>query len=296
MATPAATALDGARPGLAVALGIGAGGALGQVAAFVAILPLGAAGLVEGDVGAVGLLLGSLGFGAAMLATIALVARRSEPLTARSAGLVRVPPVVALAWVSLGGALIAAFAFFLAQLVDLSGVLAVPSELDGRSALAEELGIGRPAAAVDFGAGAVASALGRVVVPAVVAEIVLRGFALRRLEDRCGEGVALVVTSLLTLAPVGFALGGPRDAGALLGVGLLLGLVLGLLSRVTGSLLPGAALSALVMGAGVGVGFGWSAAAVVVLALACGAAALAIALALAVPRLGGPLVAPAVSR
>lgn len=277
MATIPAPIDDVRRPLWTVPVGLVAGCTLGQLAAAFAVLPLAAVGGGD-DVTPIALLLASVGFGAAMLATIALLVRgSSEPLSAASLGLRRCAPVPALTWAALAFALVAAFAFFLAQVVDLRDVARVPPELDGRSAVADRLDVGMAVEHAAFGVGAVASALARVVVPAIVAEIVLRGFAMPGLASRYGEPLALAVTAVLTLVPLGFALGGEVDAGALVPIGLLLGVTLGLLYALTGSLLPGIALSAAAMGAGLGVSMQWSGAAIALLSASCCVVATGIA-------------------
>lgn len=268
-------------PPWTVAVGLLAGGFAGQLAGVLVILPLAIGGAGDGDVTGIGVLLGSLAFGAAMLVTIALLVRRHRPLSAASLGLRPAALGPSLAWAALGGALIAAFVFFWAQVADLSGAFSVPPELDGRSSVAERLGIGRRAERADLGVGAIASAAGRVVVPAIIAELVLRGFALQVLANWRGEPLALAITSILTLGPIGFAIGGSGDGAALLPICLLLGVVLGLLFRLTGSLLPGIALSAAVMAAGLGEAFGWSAGGVALLAVCCCAGSVAVAAPLA---------------
>jgi len=284
MASPAGHPADAQWPAWTVAVGLVAGGLGGQIAATLVIAPLAIGGAGSGDVTGVGMLLASAAFGAALLATIALLVRRTQPLSASALGLRRAALGPALAWVALAGALIAAFVFFWAHVVDLSSWFSVPSELDGRTSLAEQLGVGRPPEQADPGVGAIASALGRVVVPAVLAEVVLRGFALQALARWRGELVALAITSFLTLAPAGFAIDASGGGATLLPICLLLGGALGILFRLTDSLLPGIALSAIVMGAGLGASFAWSAAGVALLAAACGAAALALALPLALRR------------
>lgn len=276
MVTAAAVGPQARWPAWTVPVGLIVGGTAGQFAAAVIILPLAVAGAGGGDVTGLGLLVASVGFGTAMLGTIALVVRSSEPLSARTLGLRPAALRPALAWLALGGGLFAAFVFCVAQVVDISGLFAVPSELDRRSALAEQMEIGLPAQRADVGVGAFASALARVVVPAVIGEIVLRGFALQTLARWRGEPVALGITSVLTLAPVGFALGGPHGDG-LLPMSLLLGAVLGLLFLLTRSLLPGIALSSIVMGAGLGQAFAWSVPGIALLALACCAISVAVA-------------------
>lgn len=283
MAARAETSAAGHWPAWTVPAGLVGGAVAGQLAAAVLIVALATAGVGGAGTTALVLLVASIGFGAALLAAIALLVRSSEPLSAIALGLRPVAARPALAWTALGGALFAAFVFFVAQLVDLAGLFAVPSELDGRSSLAQRLDIGRGPARADAGVDAVASALARVVVPAVVAEIVLRGFALQALARWRGEPLALAVTAVLTTVPVGFALGGP-DGGALLPIALLLGLVLGLLYLLTRSLLPGIALSAAAMGAGLGAAFQWSTPAVALLSAGCCAAALALAAPVALHR------------
>lgn len=274
--TPAGSA-GVAWPVWTVPVGLVAGGTAGQFLAALVLLPLAAAGVGDGDITGATLLLASIAFGAALLGTIALTVRSTGRLSARSLGLETTPLLPALAWAALGGALIAAFVFFWSHAVDLSDLFAVPSEVDGRSSLAERLAVGGSLDRADADPNAFASALARVVVPAILAEVVLRGFALPALARWRGERLALAITAILTLAPVGFALGIGNGGDALLPVALLLGLVLGLLYLRTRSLLPGIALSAAVLGAGLGEAFAWSAAGIALLATACCISAIAIA-------------------
>lgn len=276
MGTRADTGAAGRWPAWTVPAGLIGGAVAGKLAAAVLIVPLALAGVGGAGTAGLVLLVASIGFGAALLATIALIVRASEPLSAGALGLRVAAPEPALVWTALGGALLAAFVFFLAQLIDLSDLFTVPSELDRRSSLAKQLEIGQAPERADVGVNAVASALARVVVPAVVGELVLRGFALRALARWRGEPLALAVTAVLTIGPVGFALGGPAG-GALLPIALLLGVVLGLLYLLTSSLLPGIALSSAAMGAGLGAAFAWSAPGIALLSAACCAAALALA-------------------
>lgn len=285
MGTRAATTAAARWPAWTVPAGLVGGAVAGQLAAAVLVVPPAVAGTGGAGTNAVVLLVASIGFGAALLGAIALLVRSSEPLSAAALGLRPVAARPALAWSALGVSLFAAFVFFLAQLVDLSGLFAVPSELDARGSLAEQLDVGRAPARADLGLDAVASALARVVVPAVLAEIVLRGFALQALARWRGEPLALAVTAVLTIGPAGFALGGPEGA-ALLPIALLLGFVLGLLYLLTRSLLPGIAVSAGVMGAGLGAAFAWSAPAVALLSVGCCAAALALAAPVALRQFG----------
>lgn len=277
MSTRAGTRVAGRWPVWTVPAGLILGAIVGSLAGVILILPLAAIGVGDGAEGGILLPFVSIGFGVGLLGTIALLVRSSEPLSARTLGLRPAALGPAMAWTATGGALIAAGVFCLAQVTDLSDLFAVPSELDARSSLARQLDLGQAPDRADAGLSAFASALGRVVIPAVLAEVVLRGFALHTLARWRGEPLALAVTAVLTIAPVAFALDNPRGAGALIPIALLLGVVLGLLYLRTGSLLPGSALSAAVMGAGLGAAFAWSPLGIALLSAGCCAAALTIA-------------------
>jgi len=166
MAVAGDAAPAGRWPAWTVPAALVAGTLAGQLVAIVAIAPLAAFGSGDGDISAVSLLFASLAFGAALVATVAILVRPSQPLSRRTLGLVIPAAGPALAWTALGAALVGAFIFLWSQVADLADAFAVPSELDGRNSLAERLELGRPAQRADAGIGALASALARVVVPA----------------------------------------------------------------------------------------------------------------------------------
>lgn len=200
--------------------------------------------------------------GGGTLLIVVWLARLTEPLHPEQLGL-RVPPVAAVGLAALAAALLAGLLVAWSLVVDFDSALAVPRELDPRGPLARayDLSLREPVA---VGPGLVASALARCVIPAVIGEVLLRGFvfpALARWRGVLPAGVVVAVLfgGLLDLAS-GAALAVPSIA---LGV-LLCGLYL-----ATGSLLPGIALSAGAAGALFGASCGFDVGAAALLAVAC---------------------------
>lgn len=270
------------RPITTVAVGLLAGSLAGAVATSVVVAPA-AAGGADGVTPATQLL-GTLAFAAGLLIVVVLLLRRrSETVTVSNLGVRSTPVPRAVRWTVLATGIVGAFALVWSLAVDLGDLPVVPTELDGRSGLAERFELGEPAGRVDVGLGALASALARVVVCGLLAEIVLRGFALPALVRGIGELPALGVTALLTVAPLSFALGG-ADGWAMVPPAAVLGTALGLLALATRSVLPGAALAGGAYGVCFAQAAGWSAPGTA--AVACAGAALTLALATAVARRG----------
>ena len=159
-----------------------------------------------------------------------------------------------------------------------------PRELTRLDGLAWAAGLSEPA--VPFDGAAVASLLARAVIGAVVLELLLRGAVLPALARLIGAWPAIAATALIGAISFG-ALAGD---GTLLLPALALGLLLGPLLVATGSIVPGAALSAGFTGAAIALACGWGAAGAAATALACAALAAAPLLAAA-----GPLRAAAAS-
>jgi membrane protease YdiL (CAAX protease family) len=188
----------------------------------------------------------------------------------------RSPGVAAgLAWAALAALLLGAFAFLWTELFDVVGTLTLPEELDTTTPLEKQFGVDDDTGTVELSAGVAVSALAHVVVPAVAAELVLRGFALPRLEERPGLWLALPVCVLLQTAPVAYAAG--SGDGPVAAFAVALGLALCALYLATGSLYPGIAISALALGTLFGSALGWTLAGALALAAVCSAVALALA-------------------
>lgn len=181
-------------------------------------------------------------------------------------------------------AVLAAFAYFWVQVVDLSPAFSVPEELGDSTVLSRGLGGSAESGRVDRSLGVAASALARVVIVAVAAEIVLRGFALPTLARRRGPWLALPVCALLSAGPLAFAAGDGQGEGWLLPIGFLTGLALCWLYLETDSLYPGVGLSALVLGVAFGQSIGWTLAESGALAVVSSCAALALLAASALGR------------
>lgn len=268
-----------ARPIRTAAVGLLAGSLAGAVATSVVVAPV-AAGGAESVTPATQLL-GTLAFAAGLLTVLVLLLRRSGAVTPATLGLSTTATPRAVRWTLLAAGLAGAFAVVWSLAVDLGDLPVVPAELDVRSGLAERFDLGDPAGRVDVGVGALAAALARVVVCGLLAEIVLRGFALPALVRGIGELPALGVTALLTVAPLSFALGG-ADGWAMLPLAAVLGTALGLLALATRSVLPGAALAGGAYGVCFAQAAGWSPLGTI--AVACAGAAATLALATAVAR------------
>ena len=179
-----------------------------------------------------------------------------------------VPPRVAAVAVLLGVAVVGLAALAAELLGGSLGSLAVPPELSEQSRYLQLLGDPDPTV-VDPGAAAACSVLARALVGPLFAELLLRGFVLPILARRLGAVAAVAVLGLLTALT--FA-GAGGDAGLLL-PGLALGVVLSVLYLETGSILPGAVVSATWSGFVLGFAFRWGAGDAVLLGLACGALA-----------------------
>ena len=158
-----------------------------------------------------------------------------------------------------------------------------PRELTRLDGLAWAAALSEPA--VPFDGAAVASLLARAVIGAVVLELLLRGAVLPALARLIGAWPAIAATALIGAISFG-ALAGD---GALLLPALALGLLLGPLLVATGSIVPGAALSAGFTGAALALTCGWGAAGAAATAITCAALAAAPLLAAAgrLPRRGG---------
>jgi membrane protease YdiL (CAAX protease family) len=202
---------------------------------------------------AAGVLVATVACAAVLIGVAVALARRSGTPGPVDLGLRATRPAPALAWTAIGAAVVAAFAFCLGQVADLGAALAAPPELRPR----DFLGAGPDPDRVPAGAGALTSALARVVLTAAVAEVLLRGFALPVLLHRFGVVPALAVTAVLTLAPLGYAAGG-EGSPTVLALALVVGAVLGVLALVTRSVYPGIGLLAAVLGVLFAAACGWS--------------------------------------
>lgn len=240
--------------------------AVAPLLALALVVPL---ALFDPGEAANGLVVG-LAFGMAYVGLVALAGRLvGAPHRLADLGLRAPTTEGVLGWLTLAALLGVAFAFFWVQVVDLSLALALPPEFDDRSVLEEQLAGGRAASGDPSWLTVVASALGRVVITAVTAEVVLCGFVGPVLNAWRGPVVAVPAVAVGWLAPVAFAAGGTLP-GELVPLALLLGVLTGALGLGTASLLPGLALSA----AGLGTIFaaaaelGWVAGTAVVLSAA----------------------------
>jgi len=263
-------------PGWTVPAALVLGWIAGSLLAALVVLPFAAAS--GGDLSPAGALAAALGLSAGLLGTVALLAARTaEPLRAAHLGLRAAPLETSLAWGALCVLVLAAFAYFWAQVVDLSAAFAVPEELGDTTPLSRGLGAGADSGRVDLSLGVAASALAHVVVAAVAAELVLRGFALPALARWRGPWVALPVCALLSAGPLAYAAGGGEAAVGLVPIGFAAGLALCLLYLETDSLYPSATVSALVLGVAFGQAIGWSLAESGALAAVSACAAVAVA-------------------
>ena len=159
----------------------------------------------------------------------------------------------------------------------------VPPEVDPRGALGRGFDQQVPGG-VPLDAALALSAFARVVLPAVVAEILLRGFVLPALSSWRGPWVAGAIVAVL----FGGAAGLGTDA-ALVVPGIALGALLCALYAATGSLLPGIALSAAASGALFGAACDLSSSAMVLVAAICAIVAVATVLPVARPRASAPV-------
>ena len=225
--------------------------------------------------------------GAGTVALLAwLAARPAADDSARAVvarlGIRRCDPRRALAATAVAAAVLALLCLLLALAGAFDSVRA-PRELTRLDGLAWAAGLSEPAVPLD--GAAVASLLARAVIGAVVLELLMRGAVLPALARLIGAWPAIAATALIGAISFG-ALAGD---GTLLLPALALGLLLGPLLVATGSIVPGAALSAGFTGAALALACGWGAAGAAATAITCAALAAAPLLAAAgpLPRRGG---------
>jgi membrane protease YdiL (CAAX protease family) len=211
--------------------------------------------------------------GAGAAGVVVSLAARVAPPRRGAFGLRRVRLRLAAVGIAVGGLVVALAAAAAALLGDAFGALAAPVELSEQSGWARALGEPDPTV-VDPGAAAACSVLARALIGPLCAELLLRGFVLPILVRRFGERTAIALLAPLTA----LAFAGAGGSAWLLLPGLALGVVLCLLYLETGSILPGAVLSAAWSGLVLGLAFRWGAGEAALLALACGAAAIAAGL------------------
>jgi membrane protease YdiL (CAAX protease family) len=258
-----------ARSPWVVPLTLAAGWLAGTLVAGLLVGLLAIAGL-GGDLTPASALVASLAVacglvGAALMATPA-------PGRLQALGLRPVRPAAGLAWAALAVLVVGAFAFLLTQLVDIRDTLALPEELDSTTWFEKELGAADDTESPGLTLGVAVSALAHVVIVAVAAELVLRGFVLSALAKRPGLWLAVPVSAFLYGAPMAYAAGAGEEALAPLA--LVVGLALCGLYWATGSLYPGIGVSALALGTLFGSALGWDLGEALGLAAACAAAAL----------------------
>ncbi len=242
---------------------------VGTAATVVAALAGAAAG-ADGATPAIVLGVAALGGGGTVAVVLWLAARTRPP---RPAQLGLRPISRRAALLTAGGAMLLA-----GTLAGLGLAPGVPPELDPRSAFARDFDLPLREA-VGVGPGLAASALARCVIPVVVGELLLRGFALPALWRWRGPLPAVLIVAVL--------FGGATDVfadAALVLPAILLGVVLCWTYLTTGSLVPGIALSAAASGAALGVGCALSPAGALALAAAC----VVVAVGLVTPFLRAP--------
>jgi membrane protease YdiL (CAAX protease family) len=240
-----------------------------------------AAGWIAGIVIAVGLAVrGADGVDAAALLVLValtaaggvtvmgLLAARVAPPRPAVFGVRRVPPRLAATAVGLGVAVVGVAALLAHVLGDALGSLPVPAEVSDQSRWSRLLGDPDPTVA-DVDAAAACSVLARALIGPLFAELLLRGFVLPILARRFGDGVAVAVLAPLTA----LTFAGVGGEAWLLLPGLALGAVLCLLYLDTGSILPGAVVSASWSGFVLGLAFRWGAGDAALVGLSCGALA-----------------------
>lgn len=219
--------------------------------------------------------------GAGTLALVAWIAGRTAPLRAPQLGL-RAPSDLARAagLTVLAAVVVAAMVALLSLAADVGGTLAVPPELDPRGPLARSYDLAL-IAPVEIGPDFVASALARCVIPAIVGEVLLRGFAFPALARWRG-----VVPAGLVVAVLFGGLANVAGGASLAVPSIVLGVMLCVLYLMTASLLPGIALTSAAAGAALGAstGLGTGSAALV----ACVCALTAVACVAPLTRLAGP--------
>jgi uncharacterized protein len=205
---------------------------------------------------------------AAGVAIVVALAARVAPPRPESFGVRPVPLRPAAILVGLGVGVVAVAALAAELLGGALGSLSAPSELSEQSRWSELLGDPDPTV-VDPGAAAACSVLARALIGPLFAELLLRGFVLPILARRLGDGAAVAVLALLTA----LTFAGAGGEAWLLLPGVALGVVLSLLYLETGSILPGAVVSASWSGFVLGLAFRWGAGDALLLGLACGVAA-----------------------
>lgn len=229
-------------------------GAVAATALALALAPVGGGALPT----AAALAVLSIGF----VVGAVLVARRYAPVdlvelgfddfrpaeTASWAAVVLIP-ALALAWAGLDGEV-------------LSEALPPPSALVEPGI---ELAFGEEAPTVPFGLGVAAMAIALVVLPAIAAELVIRGLVLSALVRSSGVLLAVALTALLTAAPFGLVLG-DEGSSVVAGTAVIAGAGLSLAYLRTGSAYPGVAALSIGLAATLGASLGWSVAGVAVLA------------------------------
>ena len=230
----------------------------GVVGAVLAAVAFAATDAAAGKVAAT--LLSAAGTGAIL---VWLAARTGEASLARF-GVRPVEPLRALHATAVAAASLGAFCAALAAL-GLLPELRVPRELSALDGVAWAGGFGEPAVAFD--AAAAAALIARAVVGVAVLELVLRGVVLPALARAIGAWPAIAVTAVLGAVSFGAIAGD----GRLLLPALALGAILGPLAVATGSIVPGAGLSAAFAGAALAASCGWGALAAAATALACAA-------------------------
>ena len=198
---------------------------------------------------------------------VVLAARVARPRP-EAFGLRPVAPRLAAAGVLLGLVAVALCAAVAQLLGGALGSLPVPPELSEQSRWSQLLGDPDPTV-VDPGADAACSVLARALIGPLFGELLLRGFLLPILARRLGATVAVAVLAPLTALT--FAAAGEQPW--LLLPGLALGVATCALYLETGSIVPGAVVSASASGFVLGLAFRWGAGDAVLLGLACGALA-----------------------
>jgi membrane protease YdiL (CAAX protease family) len=199
------------------------------------------------------------------VATVVALAARVAPPRREAFGVRPVALRLGAVGVALGVALVALAAAPAELLGGALRSLPVPAELSEQSRWAQALGEPDPTV-VDVDAAAACSILARALIGPLLAELLLRGFALPILARRLGERSAVAVLAPLTA----LTFAGAGGASWLLLPGLALGAVLCLLYLETGSILPGAVVSTCWSGFVLGLAFRWGAGDAVLLGLACG--------------------------
>jgi membrane protease YdiL (CAAX protease family) len=199
---------------------------------------------------------------------VVLLAGRVSRPTRAALGLRAMPIRRGAAGVAVALALVAVAALAAEALGGALGGLPVPPELSEQIRLFRLLGDPDPTV-VDLDAAAGCSILARALIGPLFGELLLRGFVLPILARRWGDGAAVAVLAPLTALTFAGAGGEPW----LLLPGLALGVALCLLYLETGSILPGAVVSATWSSFVLGLAFRWGAGDAFLLALLTGALA-----------------------